>query len=60
VGGTPTRLNSDKLEQQGNDPLHLVYGQIHDAEANLDISTALAMVVGNDKKHLVMAVLWAW
>jgi hypothetical protein len=54
------RLNSDKLEQQSNDPLHLVYDQIHDAEAKLNISTTSAMVVGNDGKHLIMAVLWVW
>jgi hypothetical protein len=57
ASGAPTRLNSDEPEQQGNDPLHLVYGQIHDAKAKLDVSTASAMVVGNDGKHLVAAVL---
>jgi hypothetical protein len=57
AGGALTCLNSDELEQQGNDPVHLVYGHIHDAEAKLDVSTASAMVVGNDKKHLVVVVL---
>jgi hypothetical protein len=60
AGGAPTRLNSDEPEQQGNDPLHPVYGQIHDAEVKFDVTTASAMVVGNDRTHLITAMLWAW
>jgi hypothetical protein len=60
AGGAPTRLNSDEPEQQGNDPLHPIYDKIHDAEVKFDVTTASAMVVRNDKKHLIAAVLWAW
>jgi hypothetical protein len=58
AGGAPTCLNSDELEQQGNDPLHPVYSQIHDAKAKFDVTTASAMVVGNDRTHLFVAMLW--
>jgi hypothetical protein len=60
AGSALTCLNSDEPEKQGNNPLHPVYGQIHDAEAKFNVTTASAMVVGNDRTHLSVAMLWAW